>query len=43
VDENKTTGDIELNFWLDLPETYFGPGKYPTLQDEQKIDLIRIN
>jgi hypothetical protein len=33
VDEIKTTGNIEFNFSLDLPETYFGPGKYPRLTD----------
>jgi hypothetical protein len=31
MDEIKTARNIEFNFALDLPEPYFGSGKYPML------------
>jgi hypothetical protein len=31
VDEVKEGRNTQLNFSLDLPGIYFGPGKYPTL------------
>jgi hypothetical protein len=43
MDEIKTTKNLEFNFSLDLPNTYFGSGKYPKLENEQKTELIRIN
>jgi len=40
VGETKITG---YNFWLDLPETYPDPGKYPFLRNIKINELIRIN
>ena len=40
MDEIKETGNIKLYFSLDFPDTYFGPGKYPTLMNKWKT---RIN
>jgi len=43
VDEVKETRNIEFNFSLVLSDTYFGPVKYPTLENYKKNELIRVN
>ena len=43
MDETKTTRNTEFNSWLDLPETFTGPIKYPIEQNIKNNELIRIN
>lgn len=35
MDETGETKNTGFNFLPDLPENYFGPGKYPTLRNIQ--------
>jgi hypothetical protein len=43
MDETITIRNVEFNISPDFPDTYFGPGKYPTLLNKYKIKLVRIN
>jgi hypothetical protein len=43
MDEIKTTRNLKYSLSLVLPDPHLGSGKYPTLENEEKTELIRIN
>jgi hypothetical protein len=43
VDEVKESRITQLNFALDLPDTNFGTGKYPTLTKQRKTRIDKDN